>query len=99
VNGMLTWPRDIFWGKIRSVGRPVPGQVVGWGHARANASGSGNCWEPWCASARAFVPMRNQSKKIQRVRDHISGVPRSIGVILGVLDFPKWCIITCYNWF
>ena len=36
------------------------------------------------------------SKKIE-VGDHISGPPWSMGVILGSLDIPNWCIITWYG--
>ena len=43
----------------RGAGRPGPGQVVGWGHAGAHGRSSGCCWEPRCASARAFAPPIN----------------------------------------
>ena len=36
--------------------RPESAQLVLWGHAERNGSGSDGCWEPRCASARAFAP-------------------------------------------
>ena len=52
-------------GLMAAVGRPRrlsggtglagPAQLVLWGHAERHGSVSDGCWEPRCASARAFV--------------------------------------------
>ena len=54
-------------------GRPGPGQVVGWGHAGADGRSSGGCWEPRCASARAFAPPD------QLVEKYIAGTRSYLG--------------------
>ena len=48
-------------------------------------------------SLSASLVMWAISKKIEVVRDHISGPLSSTVVILGSLDTPNWCFITWYG--